>query len=164
MVVLQSRGQYFILVEIYWIQDLRVEHKHLDLTKLMSLGGSYWGVVQLQPHSRLPGRHSKAHCSHKDGENMTWFFQHFRLYASQHFSIFDIFTIPVSVQTKWWSYWGRVCHQWGCSIHSPFIQNMVYFWQFWPIYQENLSKQRYTLLLQTSSASVKFGYPNNFIK
>ena len=35
-------------------------------------GGSHWGAVQLQPNSRFPGRHCKAHCTHKDGENMTW--------------------------------------------------------------------------------------------
>ena len=26
--VIQSRGQHFIIVKIYWSQDLRVEHKH----------------------------------------------------------------------------------------------------------------------------------------
>ena len=39
------------------------------------------GVVQLQPSSRLPGRHSKAHCSHKDGENKTWIWSPFFLHV-----------------------------------------------------------------------------------
>ena len=42
---------------------------HLKLAKLMTWGDSQGGFVQLQPSSRLPGRHSKAHFSHKDGEN-----------------------------------------------------------------------------------------------
>ena len=45
---------------------------NLDLAKLVTWGDSHQGVVQIQPISRLPGGHSKAHCSHKDGENMTW--------------------------------------------------------------------------------------------
>ena len=31
----------------------------------------HWGAIQLQPNSSLPGRHSNAHCSKKDGENKT---------------------------------------------------------------------------------------------
>ena len=54
--------------------------KHLDLPKLMTWDDSHWCAVQLQPNFRLPGRHSKGHCSHKDWENMTWigslFFPH----------------------------------------------------------------------------------------
>ena len=45
---------------------------HLDLAKLVTWGDSHCGVVQLQISSRLPGWHSRADCSHKDGENKTW--------------------------------------------------------------------------------------------
>ena len=59
-------------------------YKYLDLAKLMNWGDSHQGVVQLQPSSRLPGRHSKAHCSHKDGENMTWIWSLFFLHILSH--------------------------------------------------------------------------------
>ena len=39
--------------------------------KLMTWGDSHWGAVQLQSNFRLPGRHSKAHFSHKDWEKRT---------------------------------------------------------------------------------------------
>ena len=50
----------------------------------MTWGNSHWGAVQLQPNSRLPGRHSKAHCSHKNGENMTWIGPLFFLHIMTH--------------------------------------------------------------------------------
>ena len=56
------------------------------MAKLMTWGDSHQGVVQLQPSSRLPGRHSKAHCSHKDGENMTWIWSLFFLHILSHMS------------------------------------------------------------------------------
>ena len=34
-------------------------------------GDLHWCAVQLQPNSRLPGSHSKAHCSHKESD-MDW--------------------------------------------------------------------------------------------
>ena len=37
----------------------------------MTWGDSHWGAVQLQSNSRLPGRHSKAHFSHKHWEKRT---------------------------------------------------------------------------------------------
>ena len=57
---------------------------HLELAKLMTWGDSHGGVVQLQPSSSLPGRHNKAHCSHKDGENKTWIWSPFFLHILYH--------------------------------------------------------------------------------
>ena len=41
------------------------------MAKLGTWGDSHWGAIQLQSNSRLPGRHSKAHFSHKDWEKRT---------------------------------------------------------------------------------------------
>ena len=57
---------------------------HLELAKLMTWGDPHGGVVQLQPSSRLQGRHSKAHCSHKAGENKTWIRSLFFLHILSH--------------------------------------------------------------------------------
>ena len=60
--------------------------KHLDLAKLMTRDDSHWGAVQLKPNSRLPGMHSKANCSHRDWENMTWIGSLFLLHIMTHIS------------------------------------------------------------------------------
>ena len=57
------------------------------MAKLMTWVDSHRGAVQLQPNSSLPGRHSKAHCSHKDGENMTWIGSLFFLHIMTHMDI-----------------------------------------------------------------------------
>ena len=50
----------------------------MDLAKLMT---------QLPPNSRLPGRHSKAQCSHKDGANVTSIWSLFFLHIMTHIQI-----------------------------------------------------------------------------
>ena len=50
----------------------------------MTWGDLHGSFVQLQPSSRLPGRHIKAHCSHKDGENKTWIWSLFFLHILSH--------------------------------------------------------------------------------
>ena len=57
---------------------------NLDLGKLMTGGDSHRGVVQLKNSSRLPVRHSRAHCSHKDGEKMTWIWSLVFLHILSH--------------------------------------------------------------------------------
>ena len=52
----------------------------------MTWGDSHGSVVQLQASSRLPGRHSKAHYSHKDGENQTWIWSLFFLHMLSNMS------------------------------------------------------------------------------
>ena len=57
MVVLQSRGHHFILVEIYWSQDLRVEHNRVPFNQrgfffpIWSTGNSDWELPD--PNIRL---------------------------------------------------------------------------------------------------------------
>ena len=61
---------------------------HLELAKLMTWGDSHLGVFQFLPSFRLPRRHSKAHCSHKDGENITWVWSLFFLHILSHMCSF----------------------------------------------------------------------------
>ena len=60
----------------------------------MTWGDSHWCAVQLQPNSRLTGRRSKAHCSHKDWENITWIGSLFFLHIMTHISLlFKLFLL-----------------------------------------------------------------------
>ena len=68
---------------------------NLELAKLMTWGDSHGGFVQLQPISRLPGRHSKAHWSHKDGENKTWIWSLFFLHILSHIHLYRL------IKTLW---------------------------------------------------------------
>ena len=64
--------------------------------KLLTWVDSHWGVVQLQTSSRLPGWHSRADWSHKDGENKTWILSLIFLHILSHI----IWHIYVSLQFK----------------------------------------------------------------
>ena len=57
------------------------------MAKLRARCDSHWGAVQIQPNSRLPGRQSKEHWSHKDGENMTWIGSLFFLHIKTHIEL-----------------------------------------------------------------------------
>ena len=57
------------------------------MAKLMTWGDSHCGAAQLQLNSRLPGRHSKAHCGHKYPENMTWIGSLFFLHLMTHIAL-----------------------------------------------------------------------------
>ena len=73
--------------------------RYLDLAKLMTWGDSHWGAVQLQSNSKLPGRHSKAHFSHKDWEKRT--------------SIRPLFFLGILTHIVLW-------------LHSVYIENIVH--------------------------------------
>ena len=78
-----------LMVEAIWpfkvLQTKLPEKMYLAI--LMTWVDSHGGAVQLQPNSRLPGKHSKAHCIHKDGENMTWIGPLFFLHIMTHIYI-----------------------------------------------------------------------------
>ena len=57
--------------EALWLAATWMDTCDIDLAKLMTWGDSHQGAVQLQLNSRLPGRRSKAHVSHKAAEKRT---------------------------------------------------------------------------------------------
>ena len=50
----------------------------------MTRGDLHLGVDQQKNRLSFPGRHSKAHCSHKDEENVIWIWSLFFLHILSH--------------------------------------------------------------------------------
>ena len=92
------RSKSLTVREIWHFKVFEMRKKFPDLAKLMTWGDSHWGAVHLKPNSRLPGRHSKEHCSHKNGDNMTWIGSLFFLNIMTHmFAFFYTFHMTLVV-------------------------------------------------------------------
>ena len=85
----------------------------------MTWGDSHQGVVQLKPSSTLPGRHSKAHCSHKEGEDMTWIWSLFFLHILSHMGTVGVLPNPGSFHITHQCHKCRKCKHW---FHDSQIQ------------------------------------------
>ena len=114
---------------------------HLELAKVMTWGDSHGGVVQLQTSSRLPGRHSKAHCSHKDEENKTWIWSLFFLHILSHMAAFCkvLFTVPNTTL---------------CTLLN-FILYTVLYTTFYTVLNTKLYTVLFTLLYTTVYTNTK---------
>ena len=100
--------------------------------KMVTWDDWYWGVVQLQTSSRLPWWHSRADCSHKDGENKTWILSLFFQHILSHIFICNIWHVKCDMWHKTHDIWPDTQH---LTPHTrqltPDIWHLTYDMWWW---------------------------------